>query len=201
MVGSSVVGDRAIRRRRDDADDERDYSACVRQSDYREVRSPNYSMNHPYLSLRAQASCMSLQSTPCHLPVTPASTIDARKRPRYYESPLPSYQSTPNHYLNTPAHPLGVVLSPPLRTQVHRPSVAYYAAGPTYSSSFHALHSPRSSTTHSHYVPSSTRPTADPLLPDEPTPGQGDFDLFNGELLSDHLGRDGALSPFAYADL
>jgi hypothetical protein len=201
MVGSGVVGDRAIRRRRDDADDERDYSACVRQSDHREVRSPNYSMNHPYLYLPAQASCMSLQSTPCHLPVTPASTTDTRKRPRYYESPLPSYQSTPNHFLNTPAHPLGVMLSPPLRTQVHRPSVAYYAAGPTHSSSFHALHSPRSSTTHSHYVPSSTRPTVDPLLLDEPTPGQGDFDLFDGELLSDHLGRDGALSPFAYADL
>eukprot|EP00980_Cylindrotheca_fusiformis_P017861 scaffold5653_cov147-Cylindrotheca_fusiformis.AAC.23 len=206
---STAVAKRASRKRRDDAenDEEGEYLAGgVRQYDYHEVRSPNLN-HHPYLSL--QPSSLSLDaSTPSLLPVTPASMTDARKRPRYYESPLPSYQSTPNHYLNTPAHPLGVMLSPPPRGHVFRPNLPYYPT-PTYS--YQPLQSPRPS--NPHYVQSSTnRPTIDPVVLEEETSAttttaaeasQGDFDLFNGELLSDHSTRgDGALSPSAYsADL
>lgn len=200
---SSANADRTFRRRRNESDDEREYSACVRHPDYREVRSPDYPiLSHPYVSLPGQASCLSLDTTPSLLPVTPASMTDARKRPRYYESPLPSYQSTPNHYLNTPAHPLGVMLSPPPRNQVHRPGVVFYPGVRTYSSNFYAVQSPRAySTPQSHNVPASVGPTVESVALDEPaTTNQGDFDLFNGELLSDHSGRgDGALSPIAYS--
>ncbi|CAJ1966928.1 unnamed protein product [Cylindrotheca closterium] len=188
--------DTSFQRHQATAEDERDYSAAVMSSGPREIRSPNYyHVRHPYVNITPQ-------SVPYHLPVTPASS-EARKRPRYYESPLPSYHNTPN-YLNTPSHPLGVMLSPPPRNEAHRPPAysSYYAGQSGHrGTSIRTLplsqHQPPQTTARSQYVPSNepvdldsaenmdSAENTDPLPIDASTSGHTDFDLFNGELLSD----------------
>mmetsp|Transcript_35918 Transcript_35918/g.86798 ORF Transcript_35918/g.86798 Transcript_35918/m.86798 type:complete len:352 (+) Transcript_35918:1332-2387(+) len=199
--------DTSFQRPRATAEDEREYAAVVRSSNPREIRSPNfYHIRHPYMNITPQP-------VPYHLPVTPASS-EARKRPRYYESPLPSYHNTPN-YLNTPSHPLGVMLSPPPRNEGPRPTYSCYPGNPGHrNASIRPLPSPQQQqqqpqhpSVRGQYVPSNepvnTDPTVntDPLPIDAPTSGHTDFDLFNGELLSDPCGRLDSLSPFTYPEI
>ncbi|KAL3943848.1 MAG: hypothetical protein SGBAC_002099 [Bacillariaceae sp.] len=198
----AVRNDTTFQRVRDTAEDEREYPADVRTSDPREIRSPNYyHFRHPYMDITPQP-------VPYHLPVTPASS-EARKRPRYYESPLPSYHNTPN-YLNTPSHPLGVMLSPPPRNEARRPTYSYYPAN----SSAHrntpirplpsTQQQPRHSPARSPYVSSNEPVNTDPAVNTDPLPigasdsGHADFDLFDGGLLCDGGGRDESLSPLTY---
>lgn len=202
--------DTSFQRQRETEEDEREYlqSAVVRQPAPREVRSPSYyHFRHPYINITPQP-------VPFHLPVTPASS-EARKRPRFYESPLPSYHNTPSHYLNTPSHPLGVMLSPPPRNEAaRRPTYSYAHPGNpahTNGSSFLPLPSPppqpHHSTARSQYVPSNLSENMNPAVNTDPLPidastsGHGDFDLFGGELLSDACDRDESLSPLTYPEI
>lgn len=200
--------DASFQRPGETQEDQRDYSqsAALRQPAPRDIRSPSYyHVRHPYVNITPQP-------VPFHLPVTPASS-EARKRPRFYESPLPFYHNTPSHYLNTPSHPLGVMLSPPPRTEAPRPTYSYLHPGnPSFrNNAFLPLPSPpsqpRHSTPRSPIVSSNlsenTNPAVntDPLPIDASTSGHADFDLFDGELLSDAGDRDESLSPLTYPEI
>jgi hypothetical protein len=214
-------------------DDQRDFAASARRSQQLELRSgqTRTSLNHPYTNFRmryveGEPDPVSCNATPYHLPVTPASASIARKRPRYYESPLPTYEHPsqysnmptntspaphPSQYSNmttntSPAHPsqysnmttnttpTGVVFSPPQRPQIRRPSShAYYSGHHQFSANNSS--SPASGLG-SHFVPPSGQ-MHHPWVADVPpfAASAGEFDLFNGELLSDHSDREGAISP------
>lgn len=201
---------KAVCRRRSH-DDQREYTASIRQSSRIEIRSgtgafkacipqsarqeiypPNY---HPYFAVRNTG----------HLPVTPvsSSTTDPRKRPRYHhETPIPVFHNT-THFHNSGTHlinhPQGIMMSPP--SHPYRPNFTYYSSGvlsphlPTTTT----LNTPASSPNNkSHLVPSSGN--FEPLAIDAPTfANQSDFDLFDGELLSDSA-RDESMSPLPCPD-
>jgi hypothetical protein len=224
------------RRRREAIDyDQRDYISCTtrNQSNHRELRTT--SMDHQYLHLQNTSNEKSyLSFSPiCHLPVTPVSATDARKRPRFYESPpLPvSYQNTPNQsHLTTPTHPLGIMLSPPTRSTTSRTHHPHHLNHPhqhpyqyhrsyyqqSRASAYTKMNSPTrnherhyvapsssgtSTTTTTSFTATTAATTMDnSIILDEP-PGQGDFDLFNGELLSNNSDRYEGCSPFVYPDL
>jgi hypothetical protein len=168
-----------------------------------EPRSDQTCSRHPYVAyMESMNETSSSGTTPHHPTATPASAT-GRKRPRYYESPVPAaYVYPPQHssiVTNTSTYMIG---SPPHRPQNCRPSPpAYY---PAASSVYSAAPSPA---IHSHYSPqsSSGQTPNQPWVPDVPpyaapstTGTNNEFDLFNGELLSDHSEREGAISPSVY---
>jgi hypothetical protein len=168
-----------------------------------EPRSNQTCSRHPYVAYMESMNDTSSSSgtAPHHPTVTPASAT-GRKRPRYYESPVPAaYVYPPQHssiVTNTPTEYM--IRSPPHWLQNCRPSPpAYY---PAASSVYSAAPSPAF---HSHYSPQSYsgQTPSQPWVPDVPpyaapstTGTNNEFDLFNGELLSPERG-EGAISHFA----
>jgi hypothetical protein len=185
---------------REGYDDQREVSASApRPPQQRELRSDQaYNHpNHPYAAYMASmhdpSYSSSAHSTPYRLPVTPATASSARKRPRYYESPLPVYHHSSPHQNNVLTNSLpGIVLSPPSRPQLAPPVSRGYFSGPYLATSSSSPASSNRGRT-SHYVPPSVQ-SHDPWVPDVPpfgaSGGGGEFDLFNGELLSDHSDRE-----------
>jgi hypothetical protein len=198
-------------------DDQREFVASARRPQQLELRSgERRNLLRPYTNfcmrpVDGEPGCVSGNATPFRLPVTPISASVARKRPRYYESPLPTYEhqsqysnmttntypgAHPSQYSNmtTNTTPTGVVFSPPQRPQIRRPSShAYYSGHHQFSANNSS--SPASGLG-SHFVPPSGQ-MHHPWVADVPpfAASAGEFDLFNGELLSDHSDREGAISP------
>jgi hypothetical protein len=155
---------------------------------------------HPYSAYTESMNETSSSGTaPYHPTVTPASATAGRKRPRYYESPVPAaYVYPPQHssiVTNTPTY---MICSPQHRPRNCRPSPpAYYAAlslvySGAPSPAIHSHYSPQSSswqTANQPWVAADLPPYAAPS-----TVTNDEFDLFNGELLSPE--REGAISHF-----
>jgi hypothetical protein len=164
-----------------------------------ELQSDQTYSHHPYVAyMESMNETSSSGMTPNHLTVTP-STATGRKRPRYFESPVPAaYVYPPQHGSIVTKTPTDMKLSPPHS----RPSPpAYYSAASSLYSAVPspAIQSHNSPQSYNGHTPNhSWVADVPPYAAPSTTGTNNEFDLFNGELLSDHSEREGALSPFVY---
>jgi hypothetical protein len=119
---------------------------------------------------------------PPYLPVTPVSSSRSRKRPRYYDTPM---IQSPHSYNGHPSSQHPPTNTPPGRVYPH--------PGPFSSVSSSAMSLQSRPSMRSHHVPSSGQGGMG-LLGEAASHLPHEFDLFNGELLSDSE-REGANSP------
>ena len=160
----------------------------------------------------------SASSAPPYLPVTPSFSTSRRKRQRAYETPdafanvyNPVYVAmnsspSPASGYTPPMPPPGPPPPPPPNSyhNSHRPYVNFPSHPGSSNTqpgrvtdSFHRAGG-RSSSLYQYPVSSARNSLGLGFLDDvPPPPPPHDFDLFNGELLSDQSDRDGAVSPAA----
>jgi hypothetical protein len=140
-------------------------------------------------SLSHPGGPISARDVPGYLPVTPQLS-NTRKRQRTFETPDPfeAYSSAAMVAMNTPPARHYYRLPQP------RPHVNFPAPSPS-PLDHNAVCRVTDSRSRPFYPPSGTGTSAALCLLDDPQ-APHDFDLFNGELLSDQSDRDGAASPF-----
>lgn len=188
----------SIRKRRNH-NDQKEYTSFVPQPLPREVPSDTSiefqacashsarqeNVWHPYLVSTGA------DYTQHRFPVTPASTTEIRKRPRYHEPSHPIYENPhPQNQLTPSTNKEDWMYTP-----VSRPCHPSFIKSSIRATTNHVrIQNAPTSLNSSHMI---RRSRANEPLPIEALSfaSPNEFDLFNGELLSDHSDRDESISP------